>query len=126
MPATKTICDKCPKKDKCRELCEKVEGLLDSPDKARPRCDLDAMANQEIDALLDRALNYDSRTRAMVFLYYRSGFSLLQIGRAFDVSASTVFRRIKAVKENRPIGKRRKKRRKKQKRANKTQIRDEL
>ncbi len=104
MPTEKTTCLGCKKRPTCREVCDDIERLLDSPDRARPRTDIPTSAAAEIDEILELALSADIQTRAMTALYFRGGFSLREIGRAFGIGHSTVIRRIRSVRdiENKP------------------------
>ena len=99
MSTGKTTCLGCEKRSTCREVCDDIERLLDSPDRARPRTDIPTSAAAEIDEILELARRADIQTRAMTALYFRCGFTLREIGRAFGIGHSTALRRIRSVRE---------------------------
>jgi len=88
-------CEHCPRRETCTEPCEDLARLLDSPERGRLAAHITPSACEDAALLLDRADRLRPRDRAMIHLYYRSGFTMQAIAEAFGVHRSNVCRALR-------------------------------
>ena len=89
------LCEDCPARHTCTELCDEVRALLDSPDKGRLPRSYTPESRQAVADILDRAPLLRARDHAFLCLYHESGFTMQRIADAFGLSRSSVCRALK-------------------------------
>ena len=92
-------CAHCDRRSVCREPCEYVKSLLPAVDRGRApdRRTQPDTNREEVDLLLQVAPTLKPKTQAIIYLYYRAGFSLEQIATALGINRSSVWRRIRVA-----------------------------